>query len=59
MLPAVVELTVEVFTAKFADDALTGTVTEFGTDMAGLALVKLTTAPLAAALVRATVPVAD
>ena len=60
MLPAVVELTVEVFTAKFADDALAETITELGTDAAGLALAKFTTAPVAAAApVRLTVPVAD
>ena len=60
MLPTVVEVTIEVFTTKFADDALAGTLTEFGTDAAGLAFVKLTTAPLAGAPpVRVTVPVAD
>ena len=60
MLPTVVELTTEVFTAKFADDALAGTVTELGTDAAGLALAKVTMAPFAgAAPVRLTVPVAD
>ena len=60
MLPVVVELTVVVFTGKFADDALAGTVTELGTEAAGFALVKATTAPPAgAAAVRATVPVAD
>jgi hypothetical protein len=60
MLPTVVELTVVVLTVKFVDVALAGTVTEFGTDAAGFALVKLTTAPLAgAAPVSATVPVAD
>lgn len=60
MLPIVVELTVEVLTTKFADDALAGTATELGTDAAGLALAKLTTAPVAgAAPVRLTVPVVD
>ena len=60
MLPTVVELTAVVFTAKFAVDELAGTVTELGTEAAGFALVKLTTAPLAgAAPVRLTVPVAD
>lgn len=60
MLPAVVELTVDVFTTKFADEAAAGTVTELGTDAAGLALAKLTTAPIAgAAPARVTVPLAD
>jgi hypothetical protein len=49
MLPTVVELTAEVFTAKFTDDALPGTVTEVGTDAAGLALAKVTMAPFAGA----------
>jgi hypothetical protein len=60
MLPTVVEPTIEVFTAKFVDNALAGTVTELGTDAAGLALAKVTIAPFAgAAPVRLTVPVAD
>lgn len=45
MLPAVVELTAEVVTVKFAADAASGIVTEFGTAAVGLALTKLTTAP--------------
>lgn len=49
MLPTVVELTAEVFTAKFTGDALPGTVTEVGTDAAGLALAKVTMAPFAGA----------
>ena len=60
MFPTVVELTAVVFTAKLADDELAGTVTELGTDAAGLALDKLTSAPVdGAAAVRLTVPVAD
>lgn len=60
MLPTVVELTVDVFTAKLADDRLAGTVTELGTVAAGFALVKLTTAPFAgAAPASVTAPVAD
>ena len=59
MLPTVVELTADVFTAKFAVDELAGTVTELGTEAAGFALAKLTTAPLSgAAPMRLTVPVA-
>ena len=60
MLPAVVALTVVVVTVKFTDDEPAGTVAEPGTEAAGFALVKLTTAPLAGpAPVRVTVPVAD
>ena len=60
MLPTVVEPTVEVFIVKLADDAAAGTVTELGTDAAGLALAKLTTAPPAGAgPERVAVPVAD
>jgi hypothetical protein len=60
MLPIVVELTTEVFTTKFTDDVSAGTVTELGTDAAGLALAKVTVAPFAGAEpVRLTVPVAD
>ena len=59
-LPAGVEPTGLVLTVKFVDHALPGIVTELGTDAAGFALVKLTTAPLeGAAPVRVTVPVAD
>ena len=57
MLPTVVELTADVFTTKFADEAAAGTVTKLGSDAAGLALAKPTTAP--AAPVRVTVRVAD
>ena len=60
MLPTVVELTAEVFTTKFVDVALAGTVTELGTVAAGLALDSVTNAPLPeAGPVRLTVPVAD
>lgn len=58
MFPAVVAVTGDVLTVKFADDALAATVTELGTDAAGLALARFTTAPPAgAALDRVTVPV--
>jgi hypothetical protein len=60
MLPTVVELTAKVFTAKFADVALAGTVTELGTVAAGLALDNVTSAPFTGAgPVKLTVPVAD
>jgi hypothetical protein len=58
MFPAVVALTEVVFTVKFADALLNGTVTEFGTVAAGLALDKLTSAPPeGAGTVKLTVPV--
>jgi hypothetical protein len=49
MFPTVVEPTVVVFTVKFAEVVLAGTVTELGTVAAGLALDSVTTAPLAGA----------
>ena len=59
MLPAVVAVTVDVLTGKFADEALAGTVIELGSDAAGFALARLTMAPPAgAAPDRVTVPVA-
>ena len=59
MFPAVVAVTADVLTVKFADDAPAATVTELDTDAAGLALARLTTAPPAgAAFDRVTVPVA-
>src|SRR5918999_5028770 len=50
MFPIVAELTALVFTWKFADEALAGTVMELGTVAAGLALDSVTSAPLAGAL---------
>ena len=59
-MPAVVAVTVNVLTGKFADEALAGTVIEFGSDAAGFALARLTMAPPAgAAPDRVTVPVAN
>ena len=58
MFPAVVALTEVVFTVKFADTLLNGTVTELGAVAAGLALDKLTSAPPeGAGPVKLTVPV--
>jgi hypothetical protein len=58
MFPALAELTEVVFTVKFADALLNGTVTELGTVAAGLALDKFTSAPPeGAGTVKLTVPV--
>ena len=58
IFPAVVALTEEVVTVKFADELLGATVTEFGTVAAGLALARVITAPPAGAgPVKLTVPV--
>lgn len=59
MFPAVGAVTGDVIRVKFADDPLAGTVIEPGTEAAGFALARLTTAPPAgAAPDKVTVPVA-
>ena len=58
MFPTVVAPTGVVLTVKLADDEFAGTVTELGTEAAGLALAKPTSAPpVGAGAVKLTVPV--
>jgi hypothetical protein len=60
ILPAVVKLTAEVVTVKFAAEAFPGTVTILATEAAGFALARFSAAPLAGAGPdRLTVPTVD